>query len=811
MSSAFFQPSFAGSSTIVMIAVIVLVMAVGLALFLFARWSMQRRESEGHMRDQMLEMERDAQFAAAAERIPVSRRPVEVAHEIASLLREHVSLSVLAIYAGSSTSQTLSDALASSDTDDAKKPDSSLPSSISASMVAEHQRPAMVRQSIFWPLNPSDFEAPKAQPPSPAQDAVPAEVRTVAEAFVADEGYVENQLKTAVVGSPLVETVPGLEQNNGAKQLEQANSWASNAAYSVQPRSDENVMILPWHGPFNWNGLIVASSRATTPESLDRHRDTLNGLTDKLAVALEFELSDEHTEANSERASRTADFSRAVISCLEHQSPLDSIVQEVAHLVSSDSAAMWRVDKSGGMIRVVALHGLEAEFLPLPVGQGLAGNVAQSGEVLAIEDAPSDSRCIFPREARESGVVSYLGAPLVSDDKMLGVIEVHSAERRSWTKSERLALESAAKIISEFVKSTDSKGNRLRVESAYLGLSESLQRLRSAEEVKEAVVEVLGAALGASRVMIVELKNNHPEPVAHEYHQPSVQSAKGTVFGDAFVTGIAESKGSEPITISNSLEHSLSGKEVAAQLELQSELAARVIVDGKTHAIVYVHQCDRQREWDHEEIEFAERVAQQLALSLTNIQVLETAYGDARQAQAVARQAQADAQRATEISREAPTRIQELERKLAAVEQSLTQSRTAEEQARVMLAQTNGLESKARAEADVSRRVETEVRQQLQRLQEEHKQAQGSARQLLEINRLKSEFIVNAGHEMEASLQSVLGLAELLERGSYGTLTPEQREAVHGIYTWARRLKNDIDWLVEYGSARSRRLESTAR
>jgi len=47
----------------------------------------------------------------------------------------------------------------------------------------------------------------------------------------------------------------------------------------------------------------------------------------------------------------------------------------------------------------------------------------------------------------------------------------------------------------------------------------------------------------------------------------------------------------------------------------------------------------------------------------------------------------------------------------------------------------------------------------------------------------------------------------LLERGSYGNLTNEQREAVHGIYGWARRIKSDIDWLVEYGSARSRRLE----
>lgn len=810
MSSALFQPSLGSSSTIV-IAVIVLVMAVGLMLFLFARSSMQRRESEAHMRDQMLEMERVAQFAAAAERVPISRRPFEVARQIASLLRDHISISVLAIYAGNSASQTLSDAMASSDSDDAHRSDSSLPASIPASLVAEHQRPAMVRQSIFWPLSPSDFDAPKAQPPSPAQDAVPAEVRTVAEAFVAEEGYVENQLKTAVVGSPLVETVPGLEQNNGAGQFDQLNSWVENAGYPSQPRSDENVMILPWRGPFEWNGLIVASTRSMTPESVERHRDTVNGLTDKLAVALECELSDSQTEVNSERASRTADFSRAVISCLEHQTPLDSIVREAANLLGSDSAALWRVDESGGMVRMVALHGLESEFLPLPLGQGLAGNVAQTGEVLAIEDAPSDSRCIFPREARESGVVSYLGAPLVADDKMLGVIEVHSAERRSWTRPERLALESAAKIISEFVKSTDSKGSRLRVESAYLGLSESLQRLRSAEEVKEAVVEVLGAALGASRVMIVELKDNQPAPVSHEYHQPAVKSAKGTTFGSSLVTGITESKGTEPITISNSSEQSLAGKDIATELELQSELAARVVMDGKIHSIVYVHQCDRKREWDHEEIEFAERVAQQLALSLTNIRVLDSAYGDARQAKADARQAQADAQRAAEIGREAPARIQELERKLSAVEQSLTQSRTAEEQARVMLSQTTGLESKARAEADVSRRVETEVRQQLQRLQEEHKQAQGSARQLLEINRLKSEFIVNAGHEMEASLQSVLGLAELLERGSYGMLTPEQKEAVHGIYTWARRLKNDIDWLVEYGSARSRRLESTAR
>jgi hypothetical protein len=56
----------------------------------------------------------------------------------------------------------------------------------------------------------------------------------------------------------------------------------------------------------------------------------------------------------------------------------------------------------------------------------------------------------------------------------------------------------------------------------------------------------------------------------------------------------------------------------------------------------------------------------------------------------------------------------------------------------------------------------------------------------------------------------VLGLAELLERGTYGLLSPEQHEAVRGVYASARRMKSDVDWLIEYGGTRSRRLEEGA-
>jgi signal transduction histidine kinase len=120
-------------------------------------------------------------------------------------------------------------------------------------------------------------------------------------------------------------------------------------------------------------------------------------------------------------------------------------------------------------------------------------------------------------------------------------------------------------------------------------------------------------------------------------------------------------------------------------------------------------------------------------------------------------------------------------------------------------------EAKARAEADVLRHSESDARKERERLRDDLERVQASAKQLLEVNRMKSDFIVGAGREIEASLQSVLGIAEFLEQGSYGELTADQHEAIRGLYGWARRVKNDVDWLIEYGATRSRRLDEGER
>jgi GAF domain-containing protein len=873
-------PISLNSTATIVILIVILMLAAALLIFLLAMSSRKRREREARVRERMLEMEGEAKFEAAADRVPISRHPAEVAQRIDGLFREHLSMRLLAVYAAKETEDNLIDVRGEGSADEQalSRP---MPPSVPASLLTEHSGPAIVSRSLIASQESAISPTAEESPVEPAE-------------------HMSAESASVVAGEP--------DQN-----------WTDKSTSPLAGGAVGQVTLLPWRGPFKWHGLIVGSVPAGfLVNALEPYAASLARLTDRLALALELDFSDAEIEAADERASRTTDFARSLISSLEEGSLHDAIASEVATLIASDSAALWLLNEAGGMVTMVSSHGLESpEFLPLPVGQGLAGSVVQSGEMLAIEDASADPRCLFPREARESGVVGYLGAALVADHKTLGVIEVHSASRRTWKESEHRMLETAAALISDLIKATDSSGNRLKIESAYLGLSDALQRLRAPYEVKEAVVEVLGHALAASRVVIVEFNDGgHADPVRHEYRQPSAKSALGATFEESLVAKVMSSAGAEPIAMERSQPLSLMGAEMAEGLGVMSEMAIPVRVEGVTCGIVYVHQCERVREWERDEIEFAERVVRQLSLSVSNLRLRDLALGDAQKARHDERRASDEGSLAKAMliglpemvvgmdrdgnlsffnkaaadrrgltpddlgrptapltnpanpiwekiagcetamrcqaemrlrsvansetvpvtfsaapfrdekgaiagrlivvsdlssvpSNGAAERIQQLEQKLQTAERVVTQSREMDEQSRAMLSKTSALAAKARAEADDSRRVEAEVRQQLERVQEEHKQVQGSSKQLLEINKLKSEFIVNAGHEIEASLQSVLGLAELLEQGSYGNLTAEQHEAVHGIYGWARRIKGDVDWLIEYGSARSRRLESS--
>lgn len=856
-------------------AVVVAGLAV-IALLAFLIISVRRRRSRVNeaTQNELGELEREHQFAAAVALLPQAKSPTEVAVQIVDIFGEFLWSRVLAIYAGRAQEQQARNLLSESTLAGSEYADR-IPMSVPYATLGQFAWPRVIRLSLLT-------RPPQAAPP---------------------------RMESA-----------------GATQATVAADSVSTGPLNPQPtRADESVLMLPWTGPFGWTGgLIVRAKPEANDASLAHFREPLIAIGQRLGVALEIERL-EATPADA--VERSVEFSRAVLASVEDQSPVASVVKEVAALLNAESSGLWRIDRASGMVSMVASHGLRsAEFLPLPLGQGLAGNIVQTGELLALEDAPSDPRCIFPREAKESGIASYLGAPVVVDEVVAGVIEVHSSNRRAWTEVDQKLLRSAAAVVAQLLKNSEARGNRLRVESAYLGLSEALQRLRTQDDLLDAAVEVLGHALGVSRALTVELDDEgRPEPVRHEFYTGTARSARGISLGGSLASEVLAADNGKAIAINDSSTRSLLSRATGIELQVQSELAVAVRVEGAVRAIIYLHQCDVPREWKEEEIAFVERVARQLALSLASVRSFETVSNEAHQARESARQASEAGSRVqglinalpecvlvldsegrlnyfnatardrfglsnenvgrmieadealsafdgqlwgqviaaqniarfeAELSRggaagsavaqaaaTAPTtrtkmsvavspfrsaqggpivgrivvlsdighvagasaelaaRIADLERRLAGSEAQINQARAA-------LAAAQAAEARVRGEADAARLAENEASAQRERARDELTRAQAASQQLLETNRLKSEFIVGAGHEIEASLQPVLGMTELLGQGQYGPLTPEQQEAIRNLYAWARRIKNDVDWLIEYGSARSRRLEA---
>jgi GAF domain-containing protein len=296
-----------------------------------------------------------------------------------------------------------------------------------------------------------------------------------------------------------------------------------------------------------------------------------------------------------------------------------------------------------------------------------------------------------------------------------------------------------------------------------------------------AAVEVLGHALGVSRAVVVEFdEQGEASPVSHEYRTPGAKSALGATFDSATARHALDSIATgEPYEALDARTQSLMGADLASALETFSELALPLRLEGKTRAMILLHQCDHARQWHPDEVEFADRVSRQLALSLSNVKAIDSAAMGAQTAS---------------------SRISELEAQLSRMQQALDEVPPPPDQLKADAAQ-------ARATAEAARRAELQVREECERLREDQERLRRSSQQLLEINRLKSEFIVNAGHELEASLQTVLGFAEQIQQGTYGPLTAEQHQAMRGLHGWAKRMQNDIEWLIEYGSTRSRRLE----
>lgn len=148
-----------------------------------------------------------------------------------------------------------------------------------------------------------------------------------------------------------------------------------------------------------------------------------------------------------EKLKRLQWISDAALAHLKLDELLKEILKRIQDVVSVEMVAILLLDEEENMLKVRATRGLgeTVEATPIPFGKGFGGKVAVQKKPMQLFKVTKDN--IADPILIKFGIKSLLGAPLMVEGKMIGVIEAGSKKRRQFSDDDVQLLQLAADRI----------------------------------------------------------------------------------------------------------------------------------------------------------------------------------------------------------------------------------------------------------------------------------------------------------------------------------------------------------------------------
>jgi diguanylate cyclase (GGDEF)-like protein/putative nucleotidyltransferase with HDIG domain len=127
-------------------------------------------------------------------------------------------------------------------------------------------------------------------------------------------------------------------------------------------------------------------------------------------------------------ASQTADMERI----------LAVLAEETAKALKGDASSV-RLLREKDNLELTAGYNLSEEYkksIPLKMGEGLVGKVAQQKRILFSDDISKDSRILYPEIGKKEKIVSLVCAPLLRKEKVMGTLAVYTRKPRVFSRGE---------------------------------------------------------------------------------------------------------------------------------------------------------------------------------------------------------------------------------------------------------------------------------------------------------------------------------------------------------------------------------------
>jgi PAS domain S-box-containing protein len=231
--------------------------------------------------------------------------------------------------------------------------------------------------------------------------------------------------------------------------------------------------------------------------------------------------ADRHQEV-LQRERRLNEMASVISGSLDLQSVLAAVCRLAVELVEAENGMVSLLSENGDYIEDVYIHNLPREIVwPYSSRRsGLAWEIAQTGQSIRLDDYSAHPMAL--PLVIENNIRAYMGAPIISGQKTLGVLAVATtASERKFSERELKLLETTARQAGVAIQNAqlyaslhDELAERKRVEAA-LKLRDSIlqaaassagQFLQSADLPSgiQALLERLGEQTGSSHAYIFE-------------------------------------------------------------------------------------------------------------------------------------------------------------------------------------------------------------------------------------------------------------------------------------------------------------------
>jgi GAF domain-containing protein/anti-sigma regulatory factor (Ser/Thr protein kinase) len=326
--------------------------------------------------------------------------------------------------------------------------------------------------------------------------------------------------------------------------------------------------------------------------------------------------------------------SEAALAHLRFDELLEELMRRVSGVLGTDTAAVLMLDEETNELVARAAKGIEEEVeagVRIPVGRGFAGRIAAERRPVKILDV--DHADILNPILREKGIRSLLGAPLLVEGRVIGVLHVGSLTPRDFDAEDVQLLQLAADrmaVAIDHARLYESERQAAEQLRRLEGVTEAALSHLALEELLEVLLVRLREMLTAETADVMLVRGDELHSRATLGGEPRASER----IGEGFAGRIAAE--GRPLTRSG--QNALLG----VPLNVAGEVIGVLTVGAAA-----------PREFTREDVDLLVRAADRIAIAIENARL----YGAERVARAQAERAASRLQRMELITQVAFTHL----------------------------------------------------------------------------------------------------------------------------------------------------------